>query len=48
MEETRLRGCKTDIKIALPEDVKFIIKKLRESGHEAYAVGGCVRDSIIG
>lgn len=31
----------------LPEDVKFIIRKLNEYGFEAYAVGGCVRDSII-
>ena len=35
------------MKIQLPEDVKFIIRKLNEYGYEAYAVGGCVRDSII-
>lgn len=35
------------MKIQLPEDVKFIIHKLNEYGYEAYAVGGCVRDSII-
>lgn len=33
--------------INLPEDVKAIISKLTEYGYEAYAVGGCVRDSII-
>jgi tRNA nucleotidyltransferase (CCA-adding enzyme) len=32
----------------LPEDVKNIINILQEHGHEAYAVGGCVRDSILG
>ncbi len=31
----------------LPEDVKWIIQTLTEYGHEAYAVGGCVRDSIL-
>ncbi len=32
----------------LPVDVRFIIKMLNEHGHEAYAVGGCVRDSVLG
>ncbi len=32
----------------LPEDVKFIIRTLNSQGYEAYAVGGCVRDSILG
>ncbi len=36
------------MKINLPEDVKYIIDKLHKAGHEAYAVGGCVRDSILG
>lgn len=35
------------MKIILPEDVKFIISRLISNGYEAYAVGGCVRDSII-
>lgn len=34
--------------IHLPEKVKFIIETLQENGYEAYAVGGCVRDSILG
>lgn len=34
--------------IALPKDVKHIIDVLMENGYEAYAVGGCVRDSILG
>lgn len=34
--------------IALPENVKKIIDELENAGYEAYAVGGCVRDSILG
>lgn len=34
--------------INLPSDVKWIINKLEEAGFEAYAVGGCVRDSYLG
>jgi poly(A) polymerase/tRNA nucleotidyltransferase (CCA-adding enzyme) len=30
----------------IPEEVKFIIEKLKESGFEAYIVGGCVRDFL--
>ena len=33
--------------ISLPEPVKEIIRVLNDHGHEAYAVGGCVRDSIM-
>ncbi len=36
------------ITITLPEKVRFIIDTLMQAGHEAYAVGGCVRDSILG
>ena len=34
--------------LAMPEKVSFIIDKLYEAGYEAYAVGGCVRDSLLG
>lgn len=34
--------------IQIPEDVKYILEKLNNAGYEAYAVGGCVRDSILG
>jgi len=34
--------------INLPDDVKFIIDTLESGGFEAYAVGGCIRDSIMG
>ena len=36
------------IHIDLPEDVKMILNILRSSGYEAYAVGGCVRDCLLG
>ena len=32
----------------LPENVRFIIEKLNENGFLAYAVGGCVRDRLLG
>lgn len=35
------------MKIQLPEKVSNIIQKLETAGYEAYAVGGCVRDSIL-
>ena len=35
-----------DIKI--PKDAESIINRLNEHGYEAYVVGGCVRDSILG
>lgn len=34
--------------INLPEKVKHIIDTIAEAGYEAYAVGGCIRDSILG
>lgn len=35
-------------KIEIPKHVKLIIDILEHNGYEAYAVGGCVRDAIIG
>ncbi len=35
------------MKIELPEHVKEIIYRLESAGFEAYAVGGCVRDSVL-
>ena len=34
--------------IELPEKVNAIIETLQNAGYEAYAVGGCVRDSLLG
>lgn len=39
---------KSRIQIILPEKVKLIIDTLNNAGFEAYAVGGCVRDCILG
>lgn len=35
-------------RISLPADVRNIIGRIEEAGYEAYAVGGCIRDSILG
>lgn len=32
----------------IPENVTFILKTLEQNGYEGYAVGGCVRDTILG
>ena len=37
-----------EFRIELPPSVDKIITTLQGHGHEAYAVGGCVRDSILG
>ncbi len=34
--------------MTLPEEVQHVISQLTEAGFEAYAVGGCVRDLIMG
>lgn len=36
------------MQIILPEKVQYILHTLEEAGFEAYAVGGCVRDSLLG
>lgn len=36
------------MKINLPKNVKRIIDVLYDNGFEAYAVGGCVRDTLLG
>ena len=39
---------KETIKIQAPEPVKYIAGRLRSAGYEAYIVGGCVRDCLLG
>ena len=34
--------------IKIPQEVTAVIKKLRDAGSEAYIVGGCVRDLLLG
>ena len=36
------------MRIQIPGDVEGIIRTLEEAGYEAYAVGGCVRDTLLG
>ncbi len=36
------------IRIEIPDPVNYILKKLNQAGYEAYAVGGCVRDALLG
>lgn len=36
------------LSIKLPDEVEYIISTLEENGHSAHAVGGCVRDSLLG
>ncbi len=37
-----------EIKIEIPERANLIIHTLEDAGYEAYAVGGCVRDCVLG
>ncbi len=37
-----------DVKIKMPPGAAFIIDELNKNGFEAYIVGGCVRDSLLG
>lgn len=37
-----------DIRITIPEKGQAIIDTIRNAGFEAYVVGGCVRDSLLG
>lgn len=36
------------MKIEMPGEVKFIISELENHDYEAFAVGGCIRDSLLG
>jgi len=37
-----------DMELRIPEKAEIILHTLEEAGYEAYVVGGCVRDSILG
>ena len=37
-----------DFNIEIPKSVKMIITILEKNGYEAFAVGGCIRDTILG
>ncbi len=34
--------------LPLPQDVAYLLQQLNQHGYEAYVVGGCVRDSLLG
>lgn len=36
------------MKINIPQNANFIINALKASGYQAYAVGGCVRNALLG
>ncbi len=42
-----MRDAKT-VQIIIPEKAEYIINTIMQAGYEAYVVGGCVRDSILG
>ena len=37
----------TNMKLTIPSDAEEILRVLNENGHEAYVVGGCVRDALL-
>lgn len=37
-----------DVRIEVPRKARFIVNTIMAAGYEAYVVGGCVRDSILG
>lgn len=41
-------GSEDFMRIKIPEKAKYIIDTIQAAGFEAYVVGGCVRDSILG
>ena len=38
----------TDFNISVPPQVQAVVERLNDRGFSAYAVGGCVRDSLLG
>ena len=44
--EKQMRNLK-EVIIRVPGDVQVILETLRGAGHEAYIVGGCVRDAVL-
>ena len=39
---------KVQLEVQIPEQVNGILETLQGAGHEAYVVGGCVRDALLG
>lgn len=36
------------MKLQLPQNAAYIIRRLEDAGFESYAVGGCIRDTLLG
>ena len=34
--------------IIIPDKIKYVMSKLEDAGYQAYIVGGCVRDAVLG
>ena len=48
-ENRLIKNSQTEnVLIEIPKQVEFIISRLQQHGYEAYAVGGCVRDALLG
>ncbi len=45
---TKMRFVKGEKTVYLPDHVKNVLDILKKNGYEGYAVGGCVRDSLLG
>ena len=45
---TMLLGMENTMKIDMPENANRIIHTLQDAGYEAFIVGGCVRDAVLG
>lgn len=43
-----IKKAPSEVCISMPEGAKYVIEVLEGAGYEAYIVGGCVRDSILG
>lgn len=48
LSESKAVMSKQEIRIKMPPKAQHIIDTIAGAGHEAYVVGGCVRDSILG
>ena len=47
-KSARKGGARVEVDILLPAPVRSILSTLQQQGHSAFAVGGCVRDSLMG
>lgn len=48
INDQNINGQDKDVRIQIPRQVEFIVNRLQKHGYEAFAVGGCVRDALLG